>query len=61
MNTKESALKKFLNKNDQNQDGYEEVCDLKTGECYTLKTKDGLIERVDKTYIVEDGRSLLRG
>lgn len=61
MNTKESALKKFLNKNDQTQDGYEEVCDLKTGECYTLKTKDGLIERVDKSYIVEDGRSLLRG
>ena len=29
--------------------GYKEVCDLETGECYTLRMKDGLIERVDNT------------
>ena len=28
-------------------DGYKEVCDLDTGDCYTLRIKDGLIERVD--------------
>ena len=37
----------------------EEVCDLQTGECYKLKTKDGIVERVNKTYIIEDGRQLI--
>lgn len=37
----------------------EEVCDLTTGECYVIKSKDGLIERVNKKYIIEDGRELL--
>jgi hypothetical protein len=32
-----------------NGDGTKEVCDLDTGECYTLRMKDGLIERVDNT------------
>ena len=27
--------------------GYQEVCDLDTGDCYTIRMKDGLIERVD--------------
>jgi len=27
--------------------GYKEVCDLQTGDCYTVRLKDGLIERVD--------------
>ena len=27
--------------------GYSEVCDLDNGECYTVRMKDGLIERVD--------------
>lgn len=35
------------------------VCDLKTGECYTIKPKDGIIERINKTFITEDGRQLL--
>jgi len=35
------------------------VCDSKTGECYTITTKDGIIERVNKKYITEDGRLLL--
>ena len=29
--------------------GYKEVCDLDTGDCYTVRIKDGLIERVDNT------------
>lgn len=41
-------------------DGKEEqVCDLQTGECYTIKTKDGLVERINKTYVIEDGRQLI--
>ena len=40
-------------------DGTEEVCDLQTGEYYTIKTKDGLVERINKRYIIEDGRQLL--
>jgi hypothetical protein len=28
-------------------DGTKQVCDLDTGDCYTVKMKDGLIERVD--------------
>ena len=31
--------------------GYKEVCDLDTGDCYTVRMKDGLIERVDNTYM----------
>ena len=31
--------------------GYQEVCDLETGDCYTIRMKDGLIERVDNTYM----------
>jgi hypothetical protein len=29
--------------------GYTEVCDLETNECYTVRDRDGLIERVDNT------------
>jgi len=29
--------------------GYKEVCDLDTGDCYTVRMRDGLIERVDNT------------
>ena len=29
--------------------GYKEVCDLDTGDCYTVSMRDGLIERVDNT------------
>jgi hypothetical protein len=29
--------------------GFKEVCDLESGECYTIRMKDGLIERVDNT------------
>jgi hypothetical protein len=30
-------------------EGYKEVCDLDTGDCYTVRMRDGLIERVDNT------------
>jgi hypothetical protein len=30
-------------------DGTKQVCDLDTGDCYTVRIKDGLIERVDNT------------
>ena len=29
--------------------GFKEICDLDTGDCYTIRMKDGLIERVDNT------------
>jgi len=29
--------------------GFKEVCDLDTGDCYTIRMKDGLIERVNNT------------
>jgi hypothetical protein len=28
---------------------YKEVCDLDTGDCYTVSMRDGLIERVDNS------------
>ena len=30
-------------------EGIKEACGLDTGDCYTIRTKDGLIERVDNT------------
>jgi hypothetical protein len=30
-------------------DGSKQVCDLETGDCYVVRMKDGLIERVDNT------------
>jgi hypothetical protein len=58
-------LENFLNKNKQvkniSSDGMEqEVCDLQTGECYTIRSKDGIVERINKKYITEDGRQLLQ-
>jgi hypothetical protein len=59
----QNALNQFLGKNVVVEDKgeYQEVCDLQTGDCYTIRTKDGLIERLDKKFITEDGRTLLRG
>jgi hypothetical protein len=50
MDTK-ALLDKFLNKDTKTTQkdiggGYKEVCDLDTGDCYTISMKDGLIERV---------------
>jgi hypothetical protein len=32
--------------------GFKEVCDLDTGDCYTIRMKDGLIERVNNTMTI---------
>lgn len=36
-----------------------EECDLATGECHVITSKDGLVERINKRFITEDGRQLL--
>ena len=42
-------------------DGMErEECDLATGECYVIRSKDGIVERINKKFITEDGRQLLQ-
>jgi hypothetical protein len=43
------------------KDGMErEECDIKTGECYVIRSKDGIVERINKKFITEDGRQLLQ-
>ena len=47
-------LDKYLGKNTKVTekdmgDGTKQVCDMETGDCYTIRMKDGLIERVDNT------------
>jgi hypothetical protein len=43
------------------EDGMEsEQCDLETGECYTIRSVDGIVERINKRYITDDGRQLLQ-
>jgi hypothetical protein len=37
-----------------------EECDLQTGECYVIRSKDGIVERINKKFITEDGRQLLQ-
>ena len=49
MNTK-LILDNYLGKNTRMSEkdagnGFKEVCDLDTGECYIVREKDGLIER----------------
>ena len=42
-------------------DGMEkEQCDLQTGECYTIRSVDGIVERINKRYVTDDGRQLLQ-
>jgi hypothetical protein len=53
MSTKQ-ILDNYLGKNTRITEkevgnGFKEVCDLDTGDCYTIRMKDGLIERVDNT------------
>ena len=66
MKNLEKNLDKFLGKKIKTpehlkveEEGFEEVCDKDTGECYTIRAKDGLIERVNKKMITQDGRTLL--
>ena len=47
-------LDKFLGKDTRiqevsNDNDTQEVCDLDTGICYTVRTRDGLIERVENS------------
>jgi hypothetical protein len=49
-----NILDNYLNKDTKIKEtnmgnGYKEVCDLDTGDCYTVRMKDGLIERVDNS------------
>ena len=37
-----------------------EVWDNQTGECQLLNCKDGIVERINKKFIIEDGRQLLQ-
>ena len=44
--TLDNYLGKSVNFSEQdNNDGTKQVCDLETGDCYTVREKDGLIER----------------
>lgn len=54
MSSTKSILDKYLGKDTRITEkdagnGFKEVCDLDTGDCYTIRLKDGLIERVDNT------------
>ncbi len=65
MNKIDKTIDDFLNKGSivrtVSPDGKEEeVCDLTTGECYIIRSKDGIVERINKKYITEDGRQLLQ-
>jgi hypothetical protein len=64
MENLEKKIDHFLNKKtvrSVSSDGKEqEVCDIQTGECYVIRSKDGIVERINKKYITEDGRQLLQ-
>ena len=52
-----TALNNYLGKSSRyseldNGDGSKEVCDLDTGDFYTVRMKDGLIERVENTMTI---------
>ena len=56
MNLK-SALNNYLGKSvryseEDNGDGTKQVCDLDTGDCYTVRERDGLIERAGHSQTV---------
>jgi len=54
MSSVKNMLDNYLGKNTRVSEkdlgnGSKQVCDLDSGECYTVRMKDGLIERVDNT------------
>jgi len=63
-NKLKNTMDQFLNQKEVrniSNDGMErEECDLQTGECYVIRSKDGIVERINKKYITEDGRQLLQ-
>ena len=58
--TLDSFLSPKKVKNVSNDGMEREECDLMTGECYTIREKDGIVERINKKYITNDGRQLLQ-
>lgn len=59
--TLDDFLEKGVITKEVSDDGTEEtVCNIETGECYIIRSKDGLVERINKKYITEDGRQLLQ-
>jgi hypothetical protein len=58
------TMDQFLNpkqvRNVSNDGMEREECDLQTGECYIIRSKDGIVERINKKYITEYGRQLLQ-
>ncbi len=59
-NTMDQFLKQKSVMNVSNDGMEREECDLVTGECYTIREKDGIVERINKKYITNDGRQLLQ-
>ena len=60
-NTLDSYMKNPKQTKSISNDGMErEECDLQTGECYVIRSKDGIVERINKKFITEDGRQLLQ-
>jgi hypothetical protein len=63
-NKVKQTIDQFLNpkkvKNITNDGMEREECDLQTGECYVIRSKDGIVERINKKYITDDGRQLLQ-
>ena len=54
MSSVKNILDNYLGKNTRVSEkdlgnGSKQVCDLDSGECFTIRVKDGLIERVDNT------------
>ncbi len=65
MESRIKAIDTFLGSSTLESDELEQgngqtVCDRDTGECFVIRTKDGLVERINKKYIIEDGRQLLQ-
>ncbi len=59
-NTMDQFLKPKMVRNVSNDGMEREECDLVTGECYTIREKDGIVERINKRYVTQDGRQLLQ-
>jgi hypothetical protein len=59
-----NSINQFLNpkqvRNVSNDGMEREECDMVTGECYVIRSKDGIVERINKKYITEDGRQVLQ-
>jgi hypothetical protein len=59
-NTMDQFLSPKQTKRTSNDGMEREECDLVTGECYTIRERDGIVERINKKYITNDGRQLLQ-